>query len=632
MNAQTRHPMQIPRPARRREEGSALILAALVTVILSLLGLSYLMMGQTENTIAENERNSAAALYVAEAGARLAIGWINDPTSTGYLVPALANLDRTKRIFDHDDNTGTARVQAASGDATRPLYKDATVTASLVFDRPYRSALADTFLGVETGTDPQSAFATMGPDVIVNSAFLTTINDALFPNFPSPFLRARITRIELYQPPILSIGGNETRMGVATVKVTAGVFQYPGTASERQIATRIVKAVVNEIPVPGPVGPLQSCSGLAYNGDFKIHWGTGTSVGGANIPALGGSFDGKVLTGLPYALNDPFTYINGGTTLASWATTHVNENIEDPWFKYIAGGALTFGNSNTPAPSSNPQPFPWPNTPPDFDKDHSNVFQNTVVNCPSFDYALWKQIAQSGLKNNYYYKWVSGTNYSLDGTGTSTDIRTITNSRTGIFFFDTQDGLAPNVAGTNLTPAVTLSGGTWGAGGFIYMNTANFGTTGLGGLPTTFVPPGEPGDASGFVNFDYPGTAGPTYTIKQGTANFETWQDPVTNEWYCTDASQCDASARTPAGVPVQDSRGIPYREDAALNGVMYIAGTFEAQGNAKYFGSVVAQRGVIDGGGTPDFWFDERLIKGQWPPKGMSIPRVVVSVWQTDL
>jgi len=619
--------MKTPMQSRRGEEGSALILAALVTVILSLLGLSYLMMAQTENTIAENERNSAAALYVAEAGTRLVVGWFNDPTATGYLVPTLADLDRTKRIFDHDNNSGTARVQAASGDATKPLYKDATVTASLIFDRPYRSALGDTFLGVETGTDGNVAFAAMGPDIIVNASFLTTINDTLFPNFPSPFLRARITRIEVYQPPILSIGGSNTRMGIATVKVTAGVFQYPGTASERQIATRIAKAVVNEIPVPGPVGPLQSCAGLGYGGDFKIHWGAGTSVGAANLP---NNLDSKVRSGLPYAPNDPFTYINGGNTLVSWATANNNQDIEDPWFKYIAGGAIT--GTSPPPPNSNPQPWPWPSSA-NLGQEHSNLFQNTVVNCPTFDYGLWKQIAQSGLKNNYYYKWVSGTNFSLDGTGTSTDIRTLTNGKSGVFFFDTQDGLAPNVAGTNLTPAVALSGGTWGVGGFVYMNVADFGTTGLGGLPTTFVPPGEPSDGSGFVNFDYPASDADTYTIKQGIATFETWQDPVTAEWYCTDASQCDSTARTPAGVPVQDTRGIPFRTDAALNGVMYVAGTFEAQGNAKYFGSVVAQRGVLDGSsGTPEFWFDERLIKGQWPPKGMSIPRVVISSWQTDL
>jgi Tfp pilus assembly protein PilX len=619
MSAHTRSPHPTGIVPRRGEEGSALILAALVTVILSLLGLSYLMMAQTENTIAENERNSAAALYVAEAGARLAVGWFNDPSATGYLVPTLGDLDRTKRIFDHDSNGGTARVQGASGDATKPLYKDATLTASLIFDRPYRSALPDTFLGVETGTDPQSAFATMGPDAIVNASFLTTINDTLFPNFPSPFLRARVTRIEIYQPPILSIGGSNTRMGVATVKVTAGVFQYPGTANERQIATRIVKAVVNEIPVPGPVGPLQSCSGLAYNGDFKIHWGTGTSIGNATIPS---NLNSKMSSGLPYALNDPFTYINGGTTLATWATANANQVVEDPWFKYIAGGTLS-GTGGI----SNPQPYPYTA----LADDHSNLFQNTVVNCPTFDYALWKQIAQSGLKNNYYYKWVSGTNFSLDGSGTSTDFRSITNGRSGIFFFDTQDTLAPNVAGTNLTPAIGFSGGTWGVSGFVYMNTANFYTTGLGGLPTTYFPPGEPSDGSGFVNFDYPGSTADSYVIKT-TGNFETFQDPVTGQWYCTDAATCTTASRTPAGVPVKDAYGLPFQTDAVLNGVMYVAGTFEAQGNAKYFGSIVAQRGVVDGGGTPEFWFDERLIKGQWPPKGMSIPRVVISVWQTDL
>jgi len=617
--------MLTPNPARRGEEGSALILAALVTVILSLLGLSYLMMAQTENTIAENERNSAAALYVAEAGTRLVIGWFNDPSATGYLVPTLGDLDRTKRIFDHDNNGGTARVQGASADAAKPLYKDATQTLSLIFDRPYRGVLADTLLGIETGTDPNVAFAAMGPDLIVNASFLTTINDTLFPNFPTPFLRARITRIEVYAPPILSIGGSDTRMGVATVKVTAGVFQYPGTASERQIATRIVKAVINEIPVPGPVGPLQSCSGLAYNGDFKIHWGTGTSVGNADIP-VAGQLDSKMLSGLPYALNDPFTYINGATTLVSWATAHTNEQVEDPWFKYIAGGTIdSAGNTN-------PQPWPWPGPPPsDLDKDHSNLFQNTTVNCPTFDYALWKSIAQSGLKNNYYYKWVSGTNYSLDGTGTSTDYRVLTNGKAGIFFFDTQDTLAPNVAGTNLTPAISLSGSGYGVSGFVYVNAANYATTGLGGLMTTYFPPGEPSDASGFVNFDYPGSTADSYVIKT-TGNFETFQDPVTNIWYCTDAATCTSGSQTPAGVPVKDATGLPFQTDAVLNGVLYSSGTFETQGNAKYFGSVVAQRGVIDGGGTPEFWFDERLIKGEWPPKGMSIPRVVISVWQTDL
>ena len=610
--------------ARRGEEGSALILAALVTVILSLLGLSYLMMAQTENTIAENERNSAAAMYVAEAGARLAAGWFNDPTSTGYLVPTTADVDRTKRVYDNDNNTGTARVLAVSGDATKPIYKDSTFTASGILDRPYRSALADTFMGVETGTDPNPSYADKGPDLIVNDTFLTTINDTMFPNYPAPWLRARITRIEVYGPPLISIGGTLTRMGVATIKVTSGVFMYPGTASERQVAARVVKAVVNEIPVPGPVGPIQSCATLAYTGDFQIHWGTGSSLGNANLPS---NLNTKTYSGMPYNVNDPYTYITGGTTLATWATSNNGIAIEDPWAKFIAGGAING------APNSNPQPWPWASaTPPD--QDHSNLFQNTVINCPTFDYSLWKSIAQSGMKNNYYYKWVSADTFSLDGTGTADTFLNLTTNKPGIYFFDTQDGLAPVVAGTNLTPAITVNGGAWGAMGFIYLNAADLGPTGVskGGAIRTIFPPGEPGDGTGFVNFHYPSSISGGYTIRDGTVDFQTFQDPVTGDWFCTDASSCTAASRTPAGSPVKDDYGLPFQDNIAMDGVLYIAGTFSAQGNANFFGSVVAQRGVIDGSGTPGFYFDESLIKGNWPRKGMNMPRVVISSWQTNL
>ena len=603
------------------QQGSALILAALVTVILSLLGLSYLMMAQTESTIAENERNQAAALYVAQAGARLAVNWFNDPTATGYLVPTTAQVDRTKRVYDNDLNTATARVLGVASNAAKPIYKDGSFTASGIFDRPYRSALADTFMGVETGTDPDPNFADKGPDVIVNADYLTTLSDTLFNNYPSPTLRARLTRMEFYSPPLVNIGGNLTRMGVATVKVTAGVFQYPGTASERQIATRIVKAVVNEVPIPGPIGPLQSCQTIGMNGDFMINWGAGTSIGNAFVPS---NLD-KMSSGLPYASNDPFTYINGGSTLASWATAHNTQSIEDPWYKFISGGTI-----DQAAPSTAVQPWPY-NAASAINVDHSNLFQNTVVNCPTFDYAMWKSIAQSGLRSNNYYKWVAADTFSLDGTGTAQTFESITNNTGGIFFFDTQDGLAPNAPGTNLTPDINLSGGSWGAMGFIYLNANNFGTTGLGGINRTIFPPGEPGDGSGFVNLQYPSSLTGAYTISQTTAHLQVFQD-TDGTYYCTDASECDTIARTQALAPVQDANGLPFIAPVVIDGVFYTSGVFTAQGNAEYYGSVIGNRGVVHGAGNPNFYFDERLIKGQWPPKGMNVPRVVVTSWQTDL
>jgi hypothetical protein len=614
--------------ARDGERGSALILATLITVIMSLLGISYLMMAQTENTIAENERNSAMALYAAEAGARLAVAWFNDPTSTGFLVPGTAQLDRTRRLLDHDFTSGTARVKAVSADATKPLYKDAAVTPSAVFERPYRTSLGDTFYGIETGTDPDATFANDGPDLVVTAAHLATINNTLFPNFPSADLRARIARIEIYAPPIISIGGVDTRMGIATVKVSGGVFIFPGTAEERQIATRIVKAVVNEIPVPGPVGPLQSCSTMDYNGDFRIFWGTGSAVGDTDVPS---NLDSKVRTGLPYALNDPFTYINGGNTLATWATAQNGFNIDDPWFKFVAGGAID------EATNTNVQP--WPHTyPGTTDTDHSNMFQNTLINCPTFDYALWKSIAQSGSKNHFYYTWSSGQQFRLDGTGPPTDFKTLIASRAGVQFFDTRDQLPPRGLytdtwpTTNLTDAISISGGGVGTQGFLFLNAKEYRQNSIGGVTRTVFPPGEPGDGSGFVNLDYPGTATGTYTVVDGAPNFEVFHDVGPDKYYCTDASVCNNSTQAGSLVPVQDPVGLPFQTAVSIDGVMYTSGTFTLQGNDIFFGSVVAEQGVLDGGGTPNFLFDESLIKGNWPRPGMDIPRVVVTAWETEL
>jgi Tfp pilus assembly protein PilX len=622
---------------RRGERGSALVIATLVSVILSLLGISYMMMAQTENTIAENERNAMLALYVAEAGGRLAVNWFNDPSSTGYLVPTSGQVDRTRRIFDHDNNTGTARVQGSAGNAAQPIYKDANFTSSPILDRPYRSALAETFLGIQTGTDPNPAFADMGPDIIVSDAHLQTINDALFPNFPSVNLRARITRIEIYAPPSANIGGVATRLGVATVRVTGGVFMYPGTASERQIATRVVKVVVNEIPVPGPVGPLQSCSTLNYGGNFEVHWGTGSSQAAASLPT---SMNAAINSGLPYAPNDPFTYITGATTLASWATAKNGQTIEDPWFKFIAGGPLTGGYNPSMVNAADPQPWPW-NSGAAIGDDHSNLFQNTIISCPTFDYNLWKSIAQSGNKGHYYYKWVANDTYQLDGVGSAVTFANATSGRTGVFFFDTADASLPRglytqaigtgAGTTNLTPNISIpsAAGWQGVFGFVYLNSKTWGTTGTGatGSTRTIFPPGEPSDGSGFVNIDYPTGFGTNYVISQAAAVPETFTDATGT--YCVDYTTCPT---TPSATPVLDPVGLPFQATVVLDGVMYNSGTFTAQGNANFFGSLVANQGVLDGAGTPRFWFDESLIKGNWPRKGMNLPRVVVTVWETEL
>jgi Tfp pilus assembly protein PilX len=629
-------------PQNASEQGSALIIATLVTVILALLGLSYLMMAQTESTIAENERNAATALYVAESGAKLVTGWFNDPSSTGYLVPAVADVDRTQRVYDNDGNPGTARVQAVSADATKPIYKDSTLTTSPIFDRPYRSDNANTFLGVETGAD--AGFPTAGPDLVVGASHLTTINNTLFPLFPKPNLRARITRIEVYAPPTLSIGGADTRMGIATIKVTAGVFLFPGTANERQIATRVVKAVVNEVPVPGPVGPLQSCSTLSYGGSFEVHWGVGTSLAAATLQLS--SLDSKLYTGVPYALNDPTNYYSDATphTLNTWANDAAinGSSIEDPWFRFVTAGSLVgSGTTNVqPYPMTYPGgTYPYPG---DGSHYHTNLFQNTIVNCPVFDYNLWKSISQSGSKGNYYYAWDHDDYFKQDGTGPSTKFGSTTAGKAGIFFYDTRDGTPPrglytdSWPTTNLTPGISISSSDnfEGIEGFGYLNASMYQTTGSGSIGSshTIFPPGEPFDASGFVNLQYPGDFSNNYIVRETSAAGNSFVAPDGTR-YCVDADTCTNSTYIPSTTgPKRDDTGLPFQSTVLLDGVMYTSGAFTSSGNAIYFGSFVTQQGLVDGGGNPGFYFDESLLKGNWPRKGMNMPRVVVSSWQTGL
>jgi hypothetical protein len=39
----------------------------------------------------------------------------------------------------------------------------------------------------------------------------------------------------------------------------------------------------------------------------------------------------------------------------------------------------------------------------------------------------------------------------------------------------------------------------------------------------------------------------------------------------------------------------------------------------------------AIGSAGTPNFYFDERIAKGMWPPSWMGLPRTIVTAWMTQ-
>ena len=635
----------------RPERGAVLIVALFVVVLLSLLGLAFLLTGETESRIARNQRESTQALFAAEGGVRIVRKWFDAPSGSGaYLVPTTSQMDRNHRFVD-DDYDGTYGPYVSAIPPFNVIYRQGTNDP---FERPYRGTPASMFLGTEA--HPDIRISENGSSA--EKALLLSLDNTLYPNFPTPGERARIKQIDVYSPPILLVGAQKGRYGIATIKVTAGVFQYAGTAQESEIATRVVKAVVNEVPYHGgPQGPIQSCVNMDMSGNFTPHWGTVMASGLMNLHA---NLDSKAPSSVPwYNFNwmiQPDMDRDGSQRISPTNPDNQNGNstldfdewlassdVEDPWLKYWSQGDLDAGGSaillpvlpGCTGPNCQPAPFynPATNTLGSGALDHSNLFKNVQQDlCPKYDYDYWKGVALSGGKNVYYYRsdGVGSPNYRLFGTGTPVSFANAIDGKNGLLFFDTGTNSAPVDAdndGTvdNLAADANLAGGGLTMGGFIYLN-ANLGTSGNGSTPTTrqLIAPGEPYiDANGngqydsgewFLDIDYPALpdspAHQNGMHRDGDGSGIVRQDP-----------SVDA--------------GSAGKYDAGINvdGVLYTNGTFTASGNWIYFGSVITKAGFSNpGSGSPVLYFDERLIKNTWPPSDLFAPRIFISSWQTEL
>src|SRR5260370_33653462 len=64
----------------RSNRGSALLVSLMVIVGLSLLGLGFVAISETESAIAKNEQNALQTQSIAEAGAMLIVEWFQNPT------------------------------------------------------------------------------------------------------------------------------------------------------------------------------------------------------------------------------------------------------------------------------------------------------------------------------------------------------------------------------------------------------------------------------------------------------------------------------------------------------------------------------------------------------------------------
>lgn len=246
--------------ASTRQRGSALLVSLMVMVGLSLLGLAFVAVSETENAISINERNHAQTVAVAEAGAKLVVQWFQEPSTmvAQALEPTNENAIKINRTID----TG----------GTQGYYK----TSGYLCDTPYGPKPQDLFYGTETS-----------PDILINATtlaasstqadFLTDLNTKLFGGTEN----GEITELRIFAPPIVGgttvtdddgnkfvVGGQ--RFGTATIKSTAQKKDLAGNV----ISQAVCRIVVGPFPLPGPTGAIQAIGSVGNDGNFDVHWGS----------------------------------------------------------------------------------------------------------------------------------------------------------------------------------------------------------------------------------------------------------------------------------------------------------------------------------------------------------------------
>jgi hypothetical protein len=598
----------------------------LVTVIMTLLGISFLLMGETENLIARNEKRAAQSLYVAEAGARAVKRWFDDPRNA-IAFPDPTALDRTqRRIIDETDPYDPADATPANGViGSFPYYKQQVDldgdSVDDLFDRPYRGAMLHSLLGTEDGPDIRIDDGQPGPA----RDFLDQLSRQLLAGFPPEGgdVQARISRIDVYAPPYVQVGANWNRYGMGTVKIVARVYQGDGTDSyARVIAEREVEAVLSETPYYGPFGPLHSCSNLTFTrqgAPVGAHWGAVTAERGSKFTGAP-TFDGLPL-GLPRAYPAvprlDLLWNSPEPTVENFLTDYDGQPGApwDPWFRTLSGEGLEGAPEGT-------QPFAV--DPPSECCDRSNLVQTfPLVSCPEYDYEVWKTITGSGERDVHYYVWdPASQEYRENGAGPSASFADITDEAEGIYFFDTRDGVAPydndgDGDFDNLTPAIVINDAGWYFRGVLFLNAESFRleVDPAASRAVTFNAPGEP-----FQDADQDGAHDPG--------------EAVVHLNYATTLNGA-VSIRDPGGAAARLSRGPDIAANASFHGILFTNGTFEATGGGNLYGSVIAKQGVvqrIDDGSmpTPDIYWDETIL-ASWPPPGWKLPRVTVTRWITD-
>ena len=547
---------RISRKHRRRgERGSALLVTLMVVVGLSLLGLSFVAISQTENAISVNERNKTQTTALAEAGAKSVVQWFQDPATMEArgLLPANDNDFKIKRT-----------VNAYVG-----YYKP----SGRMFETPYGPKNDDLLFGDESHAD----ITIVDKANSDSTTFIKSFNDSLFFNTDT----GRVTAIRIYAPPIVggvNVGGfvqGGQRFGVATIAVTS----EKRNSADELVATSTCRLVIAPFPLPGPTGAVQAISGVSTNGAYEVHWGSiesestddtfikreftsfpwfdafdrvwieygydssrqwaanttynvgdivrpttaaiaqfheyvvtaGGNTGAAGEPVWDTTADSTTTkNGLNYKERDPTVYPIQTVDVTGyrnrpWLWEMLKRTVEDPWFQVRTRGRID-GKEYGPGPVGDPHPYDYATAPAgslgNFDTggaNRSHYFQyQTLTNRP-----LYKRVDIPTFKYDFWksaavaakgQKNVWYLEY-VGGGKYSNGVKSQTAEdwiAEGKGFFFFDTENGLNPQDGGPGKLVSITVDPCGAKGVVYLNVETMKSTGCGGTDGYYNMPGEP--------------------------------------------------------------------------------------------------------------------------------------------
>ncbi|MEJ5165612.1 MAG: pilus assembly PilX N-terminal domain-containing protein [Thermoanaerobaculia bacterium] len=319
---------------KRLNKGSALLVTLLIMVILTLTGISFLFMADTENKISNNYYLAMQSLVAAQSGIYMVNSWFNHANDTMTLLPPASAIQFLPRTYTSDSDS-----TPEEDDIT--YYKwacnspNSNCTNYKLFDRP--------FVGTNgTSTVYHRFFGTSEhPDLVIsysNSSsvsYLDSLNTLLLGTATGP---VRISEIKLYSPPVspnplVPTDPNNTPYGICTAEITAETVRRDSSGKVVEVlSTRRVKGVITDINFAIAGVALDVDGTINMNGSVRVWWGTMKTtehIQDNNVQHLS--------LGAPWYSNPKGVVLPCGPLFGTNYTGNISQplqgkTLEDPWF------------------------------------------------------------------------------------------------------------------------------------------------------------------------------------------------------------------------------------------------------------------------------------------------------------